>query len=230
MQYMETLERFTPNKGQDYLEVFFQNLINLITPHVRGKKILDAGCGTGYADEIFVKQGAKMIDAYDISSEALTFAKKHYSNKQIHFQKKDLNTAVFYREYYDVAVSMEVLEHVKNYRFHLKQLHAALKKGGLLFLSTPNGAFTTNANKYHIKEFSYDEIVQLLSETGFTILKTQGLNHNEIANVAYKTIPVRFVPYIKSLPFYSLLVKILFQPAKKSAHQSTTVFLMCKKK
>jgi ubiquinone/menaquinone biosynthesis C-methylase UbiE len=226
---MGIVERFTPHKGQEYLEVFFQNLINLITPFVKGKKILDAGCGTGYADSFWVKHGAQKIDAYDISAEALDYAEKHYSDKKISFQKKDLNTALFIQNYYDIAVSMEVLEHIKNYRFHLKQLYIALKKGGLLFLSTPNATFTTIENEYHIKEFTYDEIIELLTETGFTVLKTEGLNHNSISNAAYKIIPEGLVPFIKSLPFYSVLVKILFQPAKKPAHKSTTVFLICKK-
>lgn len=226
---MSVVERFTPFSGQDWLEQFFQSMINVVTPYVKGKVLLDAGCGTGYGSDIWIKNGAKKIDAYDISEESLNFARQHFSNQHINFQQKDFNSATFKKNHYDVCVSMEVLEHVEKYEFHLKQLHDALKKGGLFFFTTPNATYSTGHNHYHVKEFTYEEAVELLEKHGFNIRKSMGFNNSNTSTVAARFTPRGILPIIKSLPFYSLLMKLFFKPTKKSAQEAETMLFICKK-
>lgn len=226
---MEIVERFTPFSGQEWLQQLFQSMIDVITPYVKGKIILDAGCGAGYASDIWIRNGAKKIDAYDISEESLGFARKHYRNRRIHFQRKDFNTATFKKNYYDICVSMEVLEHVRNYEFHLKQIYSSLKKGGYFFLTTPNATYSVGQNEYHVKEFNYKEAVVLLKKHGFTIVKTAGFNNSNTSAVAARVTPRQILPFIKALPFYPLLMKLFFKPSKKSAQEAETMLFVCKK-
>lgn len=226
---MENVERFTPFSGQEWLQQLFKCLIDVVTPYVKGKIILDAGCGTGYGTGIWIKNGAKKIDAYNISEDSLNFARQHFKNPRIHFQQKDFNTASFKKNYYDICVSMEVLEHLENYEFHLNQIYSSLKKGGYLFLSTPNATYSDGTNKFHIKEFSYKEAVILLKKQGFNIEKTKGFNNSNTSVVAARITPRRILPLIKALPFYPLLMKLFFKPSKKSAQEAETMLFVCKK-
>lgn len=56
---MNTVERFQPNADQAWLEVYFKTMIDVITPYIKDMIILDAGCGNGYADSIWLQAGAK---------------------------------------------------------------------------------------------------------------------------------------------------------------------------
>ena len=226
---MSVVERFTPNSGQEWLEEFVQSLVKVVVPFVNNKVILDAGCGYGYVANYLLTHGAKKIDAYDISDEAINYAKKTYESPKIQFEIKDFNSAVFKKNYYDVAVSMEVIEHLTNYEFHLKQLHAALKKGGLLFINTPNGALSDHTNEFHIKEFSYEELTTLIERLGFTMIKSTGFNCSASSSVAGKYTPRILVTIAKHLPFYGFLMKLFFKPSKSTALSSETMVFIYKK-
>ena len=45
--------------------------------------------------------------------------------------------------YYDVVLSLEVIEHVDNVDFYLKTCSSLLKKGGLIFTATINRTLTS---------------------------------------------------------------------------------------
>jgi 2-polyprenyl-3-methyl-5-hydroxy-6-metoxy-1,4-benzoquinol methylase len=225
----EHVERFTPGAGQEWLQLYFDSMIALVTPFVKNKILLDAGCGTGYADNVWVKAGAAHIDAFDISDEAVSFASKNYKSKKISFKKRDLNSAVFKKNYYDICVSIEVLEHVENFEFHLNQLYQSLKKNGLLFLSTPNADCTDGRNEFHVKEFTYKEMRDLLKKNGFTVEKELGFNNNALSSAAGGLLPVWFKSLIKMVPIYSLLVQRLAKPAKNKPQDSLGMFFICKK-
>lgn len=164
-----------------------------------------------------------------MSDDALEFASKHYKHPKIHFEKKNFNTDSFKKNYYDVCVSMEVIEHLKNYQFHLKQISSALKKGGLLFLTTPNASLSKGLNEYHIKEFKYDEIQKLLNDNGLKIVQSIGLSENITSRIAGRLTPKRLIPIIKSIPLYSLIIKLFFKPTRGAGDNSENIFVICKK-
>ncbi len=225
----EHVERFTPGTGQEWLQLYFDSMIALVSPYVKNKTILDAGCGSGYEDNVWADAGANQIDAYDISDKAIDFARKNYYSKNISFQKQDLNKAIFKKNYYDICISIEVLEHVENYAFHLKQLYLSLKKGGLLFLSTPNAAMTDGKNEFHVHEFTYEEMVRLLNENGFIVKEIVGFNNNVLSSTAGGILPVWLKTLIKMIPFYTSLVNWFAKPAQSDPKNSLGMFFICKK-
>jgi len=84
----------------------------------------------------------------------------------------------------DCAVFTEVLEHLHYYYVPLvlSKINRALKPGGVLILTTPNIASLFRRARlllgvqpiyqYHVREYTMSEVVALLREAGFEIIKT----------------------------------------------------------
>jgi SAM-dependent methyltransferase len=99
----------------------------------------------------------------------------------------------------DVIVSMEVLEHLSdlpdgiNNGFYstgmkaaLRESYRVLKPGGILFLTTPNGASAFNLLKslagapawfypLHVREYTLEELHSALAETGLKVQRSQAV-------------------------------------------------------
>ncbi len=63
---------------------------------------------------------------------------------------------------YDIITSVEVIEHDPEPERHLKKLASFLKKDGFLVLTTPNGTAVQNAHPDHFKEYTAEELYDLL--------------------------------------------------------------------
>ncbi|PWN28804.1 ubiquinone biosynthesis O-methyltransferase [Jaminaea rosea] len=112
---------------------------------LRGKKVLDVGCGGGLLSESLARLGAN-VHGIDATSTNIGIALAHASRDPSLSQSPNLTythtTAESllpqHQEQYDVVASVEVLEHVSNPAAFLRSLDALLKPGGHLLLSTIN--------------------------------------------------------------------------------------------
>lgn len=87
------------------------NVLNGI--NVEGKRILDQGCGDGYYSRYLEKRGAEVIGV-DISNSMITLAKKNAKkeNLGIPFYKMDGEHLDFSDNYFDMVLTVVVLQHV----------------------------------------------------------------------------------------------------------------------
>ena len=101
-------------------------------------KILDIGCGGGILCEPLSRLGGN-VTGIDISKKAIEIAKKHsqeeklkinYFNEEVTSFKKTNN--------FDLITCMEVIEHIDNIDFFIKNAKRLLKKDGMLIGSTIN--------------------------------------------------------------------------------------------
>lgn len=231
MENRRIAERMMPVKGGEWLLQQHLSLYQMVLPYVKDKKVLDAGCGYGLGAWIWLKGGAQLVEAYDVSKRALDFAKKNYQSAKIRFGRLDFDKEEFpHRNFFDVVCSVEVIEHLKNDQFYLKNIFKSLKKGGLLFLTTPNAAVSTQDNQFHYHEFTDKELEELLSNLNFKILKKHSLSVNKLSKFSGKYFPNFLVSLIKKIPFYPRLVKILCQPKiRKGAKEDGTLIYLVQK-
>lgn len=98
-------------------------------------RILDAGCGGGIFGRLLERELGPCIFGVDITKEALKLAKK----RGLKVKKGDLEKRVpFEDEFFDLVVCRQVIEHLFNPDSALDEFYRVLKKGGFLFITTPN--------------------------------------------------------------------------------------------
>jgi ubiquinone/menaquinone biosynthesis C-methylase UbiE len=137
--------------------------------HIRGLKILDAGCGHGYGSEYLADGLAKEVVGIDSDSKAIQFARRTYHAYNLSFHLMDANNLRFDDESFDAAISFEVIEHLHDVDTYLRELRRVLKSGGVLLLSTPNRRFHERFSKdgkplsrFHVHEFYPEELLHEL--------------------------------------------------------------------
>jgi len=137
---------------------------------VKGKVCLDLGCGTGYGSFFLLKKGAKIVIGGDKSEKALLYANNYYKSKQeksLEFVYLNATSLPFVDNFFDVVISFELIEHLKDHETFLSEIKRVLKKGGILILSTPNrrvGSIILTDWKYHIHEFSKGELLNSVNK------------------------------------------------------------------
>ena len=143
-------------------------------------KILDAGCGFGQYSWQMQKMNKNWnIKGIDIDSEHIKecenfFTKAGVSNK-VSFQTMDL-TALNDTGCYDLILSVDVMEHIKDDQKVFQNFYTALNKGGVLIISTPSeDAHDKNDNSFieeHVRNgYSAEDISEKLLNVGFEHVK-----------------------------------------------------------
>ncbi|MCK4352684.1 methyltransferase domain-containing protein [candidate division WOR-3 bacterium] len=112
---------------------------------VRGKKIIEIGCGGGQCSIVFAKQGAKCT-GIDISVEQLKFAEKLAKRnkvkvKFVHGIFQDLNQ--FKSNSYDIVFSAFALLYSSDILSIFKQVYRILKKNGIFVFSLNHPFYDT---------------------------------------------------------------------------------------
>ncbi|KAB8319727.1 methyltransferase domain-containing protein [Tolypothrix campylonemoides VB511288] len=106
------------------------------TPNLR---VLNAGCGSGEMNILLSRSLTWQVDALDVDVEAINLSQKLKIENDI----KNLNlyhtTIEDYTapEKYDIIVSNDVLEHIKDDQAAIKKLSYLLKPNGLICISVP---------------------------------------------------------------------------------------------
>ncbi len=184
-------------------------LKRLIEAVKRGKhKMLDIGCGGGILTESlhYYYPRAKTYGC-DVSREAIRYARKHGSGKVIYSIIRK-NKLPYKDNFFDVCICLDVMEHIPDVNFLLKEVKRVLKKNGQFFLLVPCegqplthtwfsqklniGSKMTFKRYGHIHpEFTHNYIKDLLNKHGFEIKKT---NYSE--HILYQIISliVYFIP------------------------------------
>ena len=113
------------------------NLINKKKP-LDGLKILDIGCGGGLLSEPMARLGAK-VTGIDPVKRNIEIAKHHLKRSKLDIKYFNFSPEKFKsNNKYDVILNMEIVEHVENVDFFIKQSAKFLKKSGIMFIATLN--------------------------------------------------------------------------------------------
>ncbi len=124
------------------------------------KRVLDAGCGTGYGSYELAKR-ANSVTSVDVSAEAVRYAAEHY--RGVRFVRASCTELPFAAASFDLVVSFEVIEHLPDWRPMLTEARRVLAPGGQFIVSTPNKSYyaesrrTSGPNPFHEHEFDFEE-------------------------------------------------------------------------
>lgn len=136
---------------------------------VRGKTLLDAGCGDGRFCYEWRDSGARLIGV-DFSARAIAFARAFVPEAEFHVS--DI-AALELEGTIDSAVAVEVLEHIdpQDTPGFLAALAACLKPGGLLVVTVPS----TNrpVGRKHYRHFD-EALLRSVLSSSFRVLSISG--------------------------------------------------------
>ena len=109
---------------------------------IRGKKILDIGCGEGYNTRVFAQLGAQDI-GIDLSKTMIRLAQEEENRNKLgirYFNASWTDLSLFKNEF-DVVVSTMALMDSPGYEDALKEFYRVLKDDGNLFFSVCHPCF-----------------------------------------------------------------------------------------
>ena len=106
-----------------------------LLPGVRGKRVLDAGCGPGAYTEILLNRGAKVV-GIDISPKMLKLARARVGDKA-EFHHADMARPMRFlkSKSFDIIVSPLVISYVHDISSLFKEFYRLLKNPGVLVFS-----------------------------------------------------------------------------------------------
>lgn len=174
---------FPDDTGNDPLFTEHAARYDFARQYVKGLRVLDAACGTGYGSAMLADAGACSVLGVDISSEAIEFARRQYGTKRnLEFiQASVFQLTRFVSGPFDLCVSFETIEHLEEPERFLSDVRSLLSPGGRLLISTPNRYIYSPLNRdgrsshnpFHKIEWTTEEFTHLLSEH-FTVMGVYG--------------------------------------------------------
>jgi ubiquinone/menaquinone biosynthesis C-methylase UbiE len=130
---------------------------------VKGKVVLDIACGSGYGSQI-LSAAARQVVGVDIDPGTVKYAQKTYGGSNIEFKVGDGEKIPLEDDSVDVVITYETIEHVKDYKMFMREVSRVLKKDGLAIISTPNDTEFAEGNHFHLHEFKYKELLNLVKK------------------------------------------------------------------
>lgn len=150
--------------------------------------VLDAGCGEGYGLEILRAAGVRGVIGVEVDELTANHARVRYAGADvatIDVVEADLDDLPLVDDTLDGAVCLQVVEHLIEPVTALGEVVRVVHPGGTLVVSTPN-RFTFSpddappTNPFHVREFSSDELVDLLTATGAVDVRMLGVHHRPV--------------------------------------------------
>jgi SAM-dependent methyltransferase len=128
---------------------------------VRGKTVLDAGCGDGYGTDMLAQTAARAVGV-DRSADTIAVARRRYQRPNLSYHACDLERLTDLGEQFDAVCNFQVIEHLVTPESFLEQVAQVLRPGGCLIVTTPNRLHSFVENPYHVHEYVADELAGLL--------------------------------------------------------------------
>jgi 2-polyprenyl-6-hydroxyphenyl methylase/3-demethylubiquinone-9 3-methyltransferase len=191
-----------PQKPLHHLNPARLNYVTKQLP-LKGKIVLDVGCGGGLLSEAMAREGAEVV-ALDLAAELIEIAKLHLyeSNVKVDYRLQSVESlAEEMAGEFDAITCMEMLEHVPDPSSILRACEKLLKPDGVLFISTLNrtpAAFAIaivgaeylanllpkGTHEYQ-KFIKPSELASWCRAEGFNVIDIRGLAYNPMSGKAW---------------------------------------------
>jgi len=164
----------------------FADLLRSFEAYRRQNNILDVGCGSGHFLKVSMEKGWN-AHGTEISSSAVD----QLSRLGIKSFFGRLESAKYPDEFFDVVYCSEVIEHLLNPIMLLNEIGRIVRRGGLLYVTTPNfnslsrkvlGSRWRVIGKEHICYFTPKTLSRAARTAGFSkvIVSTRNIDPHEL--------------------------------------------------
>lgn len=138
--------------------------------------VLEVGCGQGRGIDLILHR-ATSFTAVDKIEPVIAELRKKYP--QAEFRSMNIPPlSGLTDDTYDVVISFQVIEHIRDDRLFLSEIHRVLKPGGVALLTTPNRRMSLTRNPWHIREYLAHEL-KSLANTVFPSTTLKGITGNQ---------------------------------------------------
>ena len=97
-------------------------------PDLRGKEILDIGCGMGQHAKQYSEMGAKSVLGIDISEKMLEYAGEHNSAENIVYQRMAMEDIGTINRQFDLVTSSLVFDYAEDFGGLMRKIHGLMKE------------------------------------------------------------------------------------------------------
>ena len=117
-------------------------VLRALLPDMRGRKVLDLGCGYGWFCRWARENGAADILGIDVSEKMLARAAATTQDQAIRYQRADMEQLELPSAAFDLVYSSLALHYVKDLDRLMAQVHRSLVPGGSLVFSAEHPIYT----------------------------------------------------------------------------------------
>jgi ubiquinone/menaquinone biosynthesis C-methylase UbiE len=129
-----------------------------LIPDLRGKKLLDLGCGFGWVCRWAREMGAEDVKGVDVSEKMLARANEFPRDPAITYLQADLETLELPADTYHVVFSSLTLHYLKNLQALVAQVYRTLTPGGSFIFSAEHPIWTAPRNPKFIQDSEGESI------------------------------------------------------------------------
>ena len=168
-----TGERLVPGDAKSAVDYLHLLRHQFAYEYVKGQiaksdRVLEVGFGEGYGSSLLIGS-CESYTGVDVDQDVVDYASETYESTNCKFDYYDGGVLPYDDDSFDVVVSFQVIEHVAEDVGFARQLARVLKKGGRLFITTPNKATRIRPgqkpwNRYHMREYTARELSTMLAE------------------------------------------------------------------
>lgn len=175
---------------------------NRFFTHVQNKTVLDVGCGTGNLSKYLTGLGNACF-GITFSEEEAVHARR-YTSKVLVGNIEEMHELPFEKEYFDVIVFADVLEHLRAPWLVLQNFRSYLHKDGEIIVSIPNVVNFKVRKQILLGKFEYQEYGILDNthlrffnlESACNLINTAGL---DISRIDYSFWNWEFPSFIRAV-------------------------------
>ena len=189
-------------------------------------RILDAGTGFGqYAYWLVDTFPNVTVTALDVKDEYLRRAQAFMAQTphagRVVFEQADLTLPLDYADAFDLALSVDVMEHIEDDRAVFRHVLAALKPGGVFLVNTPSdqgGSGVTGEGEEsfigeHVRDgYPVAELREKLETAGFRVTDAT-YTYGPVGSVAWRLLVKWPIQMLSASRWLTPLVALYYLPA-----------------
>jgi SAM-dependent methyltransferase len=139
-----------------------------------GGNVLEIGTGTGYG----ITHIAPYVSTFTtVDKHSHGFPVGEHMN--VSFVQQEVPPLANHADNtYDYVIAFQLIEHIEDDHFFLREVERVLKPGGTFIMTTPSRTMSLTRNPWHVREYTGDELAGIVAKYFYSVEKL-GVYGNE---------------------------------------------------